>query len=142
MQQERLTNWPQILKLLLQVSEDHCWVNYDAKGAREGSVEVTTDTAAKRGLAVSAERWQSWLYTGGHAALCSPQVNASSLISANSQKRIALIEVQKMFSGGISCCSKAQPGLVHILNARFLDGGSLGVVSYNGVYIQVANGFS
>lgn len=54
-------------------------MNYDPKGAREGSVEVTTDTAAKRGLAVSEERWQGWLYTGGHAVLCSPRVNLASV---------------------------------------------------------------
>ena len=59
----------------VQVSEDHCWINYDSNGAREGSVEVTTDTAAKRGLAVSEDRWQGWLYTGGCAVLCTQKVN-------------------------------------------------------------------
>jgi len=66
----------------LQVSEDHCWVNYDPKGAREGSVEVTTDTAAKRGLAVSEERWQGWLYTGGHAVLCSPRMALTASVAS------------------------------------------------------------
>ena len=40
---------------------------------REDAIEVTTDTAAKRGLAPSAEAWAGWLYNGGHAVLCSPE---------------------------------------------------------------------
>ena len=59
----------------LQVSEDHCWINFDPDGGRGGTVEVTTDTAAKRGQAVGEEAWQGWLYTGGHAVLCSPKVS-------------------------------------------------------------------
>ena len=43
-------------------------------GCREQTVEVTTDTAAKRGLAVSPEAWQGWLYSNGQATLCSHQV--------------------------------------------------------------------
>ena len=60
-------------KLMLQVSEDHCWINYNADGDREGSVEVTTDSAATRGRVVAGSAWQGWLYTGGHAVLCSPK---------------------------------------------------------------------
>ena len=55
-----------------QVSEDHCWIALGP--GREDAIEVTTDTAAKRGLAPSAEAWAGWLYNGGHAVLCSPQV--------------------------------------------------------------------
>ena len=44
---------------------------------REDAIEVTTDTAAKRGLAPSAEAWAGWLYNGGHAVLCSPQACTS-----------------------------------------------------------------
>ena len=54
-----------------QVSEDHCWIALGP--GREDAIEVTTDTAAKRGLAPSAEAWAGWLYNGGHAVLCSPQ---------------------------------------------------------------------
>ncbi len=41
---------------------------------RNESVEVTTDTAAKRGLAPSEEAWRGWLYNGGHAVSCTPKV--------------------------------------------------------------------
>ena len=37
-------------------------------------MEVTTDTAAKRGLAPSEDAWRGWLYSGGTAVVCSPQV--------------------------------------------------------------------
>lgn len=43
-------------------------------GEREESVEVTTDTAAKRGLAPSEQAWRGWLYNAGHAVVCSPKV--------------------------------------------------------------------
>lgn len=46
-----------------------------ADGGRESSVEVTTDTAAKRGLAPSEEAWKDWLYNGGNAVLCTPKVS-------------------------------------------------------------------
>lgn len=62
-----------------QVSEDHCWLNMDAEGRREGTIEVTTDNAAKRALPVEAAAWQGWLYSGGHAPLCSPQVATARL---------------------------------------------------------------
>ena len=58
----------------MQVSEDHCWIHLGSDGQRKGSVEVTTDTAAKRGLAAGEKEWSGWLYTGGHGVLCSPQV--------------------------------------------------------------------
>ena len=58
----------------VQVSEDHCWINYDPNGGREGTVEVTTDNASRRGQAVSADAWDGWLYSGGHAVLCTPKV--------------------------------------------------------------------
>ncbi len=57
-----------------QVSEDHCWLNTDPEAGREGTIEVTTDSAAKRALPVDAAAWQGWLYSGGHAPLCSHQV--------------------------------------------------------------------
>ena len=57
----------------MQVSEDHCWINYCPEGSREGSIEVTTDSAAKRGKVVDEAAWQGWLYTGGEAVLCSPK---------------------------------------------------------------------
>lgn len=57
-----------------QVSEDHCWLSLDGSGARAAAVEVTTDTAAKRGLAPSDDAWRGWLYSGGSAVVCSPQV--------------------------------------------------------------------
>ena len=57
-----------------QVSEDHCWLNCDPGAGREGTIEVTTDSAAKRALPVDAAAWQGWLYSGGHAPLCSHQV--------------------------------------------------------------------
>jgi len=63
----------------MQVSEDHCWISLGA--GREEAVEVTTDRAAKRGLAPSAEAWAGWLYNGGHAVLCSPQARSRPLPS-------------------------------------------------------------
>ena len=60
----------------IQVSEDHCWVNFSPDGSREGSVEVTTDAAASRGKVVSEAAWQGWLYTGGHAVLCSNKASS------------------------------------------------------------------
>lgn len=56
------------------MSEDHCFINLDPGGTREGSVEVTTDTAARRGQVVAPEAWGGWLYNGGHAVLCDPHV--------------------------------------------------------------------
>lgn len=61
-----------------QVSEDHCWLNMSADGQREGTCEITTDNAPKRALAVEAAAWEGWLYSGGHAVLCSPQVRFTS----------------------------------------------------------------
>lgn len=60
--------------LLGQVSEDHCWLSLDGSGTRGAAVEVTTDTAAKRGLAPSEAAWAGWLYSGGHATVCSQKV--------------------------------------------------------------------
>lgn len=57
-----------------QVSEDHCWLTLAEDGSREASVEVTTDAAAKRGLPADASAWDGWLYNGGRATVCSPQV--------------------------------------------------------------------
>jgi hypothetical protein len=65
-------------------------VNFDASGAREGTIEVTTDTAAKRGLAVSEDRWQSWLYSGGHAVLCSSKVHCWTYIHVVSQTKLGI----------------------------------------------------
>ena len=53
----------------------------DAEGRREGTIEVTTDNTAKRALPVEAAAWQGWLYSGGHAPLCSPQVGLTNLLS-------------------------------------------------------------
>lgn len=64
--------------LSVQVSEDHCWLNTDPKGGRGGSIEVTTDSPAKRALPVDAAAWQGWLYSGGHAPLCSHKVPSPS----------------------------------------------------------------
>ena len=61
----------------MQVSEDHCWLNTDPAGGREGTIEVTTDSAAKRALPVDAAAWQGWLYSGGHAPVCSHKVGYS-----------------------------------------------------------------
>ena len=58
----------------MQVSEDHCWLNTDPEGGREGTIEVTTDSVAKRALPVDAAAWQGWLYSGGHAPVCSHKV--------------------------------------------------------------------
>lgn len=66
-----------------QISEDHCWLTLDPAGAsREGSVEVTTDTAAKRGLPASEEAWSGWLYTGGGAVLCCARRAAAALVAS------------------------------------------------------------
>lgn len=66
----------------MQISEDHCWIQLSNRSDRETTVEVTTDTAAKRGLPVSREAWEGWLYTGGHAVLCSPHAALAALVSS------------------------------------------------------------
>ncbi|KAL0027912.1 hypothetical protein WJX79_002394 [Trebouxia sp. C0005] len=65
-----------------QVSEDHCWLNCDPGGGREGTIEVTTDSAVKRALPVDAAAWQGWLYSGGHAPLCSHQMTITAMITS------------------------------------------------------------
>ncbi len=67
--------------MLSQVSEDHCWLQLGA-GQRETTIEVTTDTAAKRGLPVAPDAWRGWLYTGGHAVLCSPHQALAALVTS------------------------------------------------------------
>ena len=47
-------------------------------------VEITTDTAAKRGLAPSEDAWQGWLYLGGHATVCSHKVRPCKVQLASS----------------------------------------------------------
>lgn len=64
----------QLTCLCVQVSEDHCWLTTDPAAGREGTIEVTTDSAAKRALPVDAAAWQGWLYSGGHAPVCSHKV--------------------------------------------------------------------
>lgn len=65
----------------MAISEDHCWLQLGpgpgpreggagAQPSRELSVEVTTDTPAKRGLPATEEAWAGWLYNGGRAVLC------------------------------------------------------------------------
>ncbi|KAL4859226.1 Acyl-coenzyme A oxidase [Chlorella vulgaris] len=66
----------------MQVSEDHCWVQLAADGGRLTSVEVTTDTPAKRGLPVAADAWSGWLYCGGHAVLCTPHQALAALVAS------------------------------------------------------------
>lgn len=65
-----------------QVSEDHCWLNCDPEAERKGTVEVTTDSAAKRALPVDTAAWQGWLYSGGHAPLCSHQMTITAMITS------------------------------------------------------------
>lgn len=64
-----------------QISEDHCWLQL-GHGQRETTVEVTTDTAAKRGLPVAPDAWRGWLYTGGRAVLCSPHQALAALVTS------------------------------------------------------------
>ncbi|KAK9845929.1 hypothetical protein WJX81_006194 [Elliptochloris bilobata] len=71
-----------LLGVRFQVSEDHCWLSLDGSGARTAAVEVTTDTAAKRGLAPSEDAWRGWLYSGGCAAVCSPQMCVTALVAS------------------------------------------------------------
>lgn len=66
----------------MQVSEDHCWLQLGAGGGQETSVEVTTDTAAKRGLPVAEDAWRAWLYTGGAAVLCTPHQALAALVTS------------------------------------------------------------
>ena len=66
----------------MQISEDHCWLNLGASGGRETSVEVTTDTPAKRGLPVAPDAWTGWLYTGGHAVLVTPHQALAALVTS------------------------------------------------------------
>lgn len=66
----------------MQVSEDHCWLQLGPLASRESSVEVTTDSAAKRGLPVAADAWRGWLYTGGRAVLCTPHQALAALVTS------------------------------------------------------------
>lgn len=70
------------IPVYMQISEDHCFLNLDSSGSREGSVEVTTDSALRRGLAASEESWAGWLYAGGHAVICSPKHIIASLVTS------------------------------------------------------------
>lgn len=70
------------LDVYMQVSEDHCFLNLDRGGSREGSVEVTTDTAAKRAKPAEHDAWAGWLYNGGHALLCRPRQVVAALITS------------------------------------------------------------
>jgi len=63
----------------IQVSEDHCWLTLSDKGWREESVEISTASKAKRASVVEAQAWDGWLYSGGHATVCS---SGSSILSA------------------------------------------------------------
>lgn len=68
--------------IIMQVSEDHCWLNLDGSGQRESAVEVTTDNVAKRGLAPTEEAWQGWLYAAGHAVRCDPHTVVTALVAS------------------------------------------------------------
>ena len=71
------------LKLKMQISEDHCWLTLDPDSpTAASSIEVTTDTAAKRGLAATQEAWAGWLYTGGHAVTCAPRRAVAALVNS------------------------------------------------------------
>ncbi len=69
---------------------------------------MTTDTAAKRGLAPSAEAWAGWLYNGGHAVMCSPQARVQGLHAVQTSAQHAV-----MCNCAISC-TPARPGLLTI----------------------------
>lgn len=45
-------------------------------------MEVTTDSAAKRGLPVAPDAWSGWLYTGGNAVLCTPHQALAALVAS------------------------------------------------------------
>lgn len=45
-------------------------------------MEITTDTAAKRGLPVAPDAWGGWLYTGGRAVLCTPRQALAALATS------------------------------------------------------------
>ncbi|GAB4822004.1 hypothetical protein N2152v2_009050 [Parachlorella kessleri] len=67
----------------MQVSEDHCWLTLDPDiPTAASSVEVTTDTATKRGLAATQEAWAGWLYTGGRAVTCPPRRAVAALVNS------------------------------------------------------------
>lgn len=71
-------------------------------GTREASIEVTTDQKAKRGQVVSEQAWSSWLYSGGHATLCSPQVQLPMDISVFMRDPMtAGAKVAQCFQGAI-----------------------------------------
>lgn len=59
-------------------------------GEREESVEVTTDTAAKRGLAPSEQAWRGWLYNAGHAVVCSPKVELLEMRESGAPLRLRI----------------------------------------------------
>lgn len=66
----------------MQISEDHCWLQLGRAAQRGSSVEITTDTAAKRGLPVDGDAWRGWLYCGGRATLCSPRQAVAALVTS------------------------------------------------------------
>jgi hypothetical protein len=64
------------------ISEDHCFISLDPLGGRAATVEVTADTAAKRGLPAAPELWAGWLYAGGFPVVCSPGQLLAALVTS------------------------------------------------------------
>jgi len=66
--------------VFMQISEDHCFLQLDAQGSREGSIEITADNPEKRGLPAQEKLWLGWLYCGGKAVLCSRQAAITAAV--------------------------------------------------------------
>ncbi|KAI7841369.1 hypothetical protein COHA_004987 [Chlorella ohadii] len=102
----------------MQVSEDHCWLQLGA-GQRETTIEVTTDTAAKRGLPVAPDAWRGWLYTGGHAVLCSPHQALAALVTSinpsvtGGKKGVDSEELQLAQKRMLEALLRRQPGALY-----------------------------
>lgn len=98
----------------MQVSEDHCWLQTATPPIREASVEVTTDTAAKRGFPVAADAWRGWLYTGGAAVHCTPpRALAAAVTSINP----TLSSGKKGVSAWAACRALSTPARMHVHSA-------------------------
>lgn len=66
----------------MSISEDHAFLQLDPAGGREGSVEVTADSAAKRGIQADEALWRGWLYSGGKALVCSRQQAVTAAVTS------------------------------------------------------------
>ena len=68
--------------LCSQVSEDHCWLTLDGTGARETAAEVAAERPQAQGEPPALSAWSTWLYTCGHATVCTRAQTAAAVVAS------------------------------------------------------------